>query len=226
MLRAALACFVGFLVLAVAVAGGTLTAFDRSLEQAVQGARDCALLRPSELGSYPFALEISVLAAAALSLTPWRRGLGIWSLAPWLVFASLVSEVTFKLVVPQPGPPVAFVPASWGCATAAYRLPVSWTPPNTYPSGYAARMAFFAIYGVGLAHSLIGRRAAVATAILAMPAAGFLGATRLYLGWHWPSDVLGGGLLGAALAFVALHPLSAPLPVRRGSVRVSLRPPA
>jgi undecaprenyl-diphosphatase len=67
-----------------------------------------------------------------------------------------------------------------------------------YPSGHAANaVAFFLLAALMLAtkRPLLWRSAAVALALL-------IGMSRIMLGVHWPSDVLGGWLWGAACALI------------------------
>jgi undecaprenyl-diphosphatase len=67
-----------------------------------------------------------------------------------------------------------------------------------YPSGHASNaMAFFLLLALMLAteRALLWRSAAVALALL-------IGTSRIMLGVHWPSDVLGGWLWGAAFALI------------------------
>lgn len=208
MLRAAGFCFLAFLVLALLVGSRLLAGFDDALIRAAQSSRDCTLYLASSLAHVAFALEVSVALCAGLSFWLWRQGFGVSALAPWLVFASLISEVSFKLGVPQPGPSGALIPSHWGCTTGpGYPLPLSWTPPNTFPSGYAARAGYFAVLATGLARQWMPRALPwVAGGAGALVAA--LAFTRVYVAWHWPTDVLGGLLLGASLAFVTRHVLA------------------
>ena len=65
-----------------------------------------------------------------------------------------------------------------------------------YPSGHAANaMAFFLLAVLILAHKrpAFWRSAAIALALV-------IGTSRLMLGVHWPSDVIGGWLWGVAFA--------------------------
>ena len=67
-----------------------------------------------------------------------------------------------------------------------------------YPSGHASNaMAFFLLAALILAQkrAAFWRSAAVGLALI-------IGTSRLTLGVHWPSDVIGGWLWGAAFAFV------------------------
>jgi membrane-associated phospholipid phosphatase len=74
----------------------------------------------------------------------------------------------------------------------------------SFPSGHS--MSALGIYGV-IAAALIAlyphaRRATIAAAILLVAAIGF---SRIYLGVHWPSDVLGGYLGAVPPLIVSVH---------------------
>ena len=67
-----------------------------------------------------------------------------------------------------------------------------------YPSGHASNaMAFFLLAALVLAikRPMLWRSLAVALALL-------IGTSRIVLGVHWPSDVIGGWLWGAAFALI------------------------
>ena len=74
------------------------------------------------------------------------------------------------------------------------------THSSSFPSGHSGNsMAVFlaiALIAVPRAHRLPAVIAALAFSLL-------VGATRPYLGVHWPSDVVGGWALGAGLAIIA-----------------------
>ena len=71
---------------------------------------------------------------------------------------------------------------------------------ESFPSGHAA-MAF--------AYALAGSRMIPGVAWVCWPLATVIAVSRVYLGVHWPSDVLGGALLGVLCGWFVLggpHP--------------------
>jgi undecaprenyl-diphosphatase len=73
-----------------------------------------------------------------------------------------------------------------------------------FPSGHALAAAI-AFGAVGLFLTRVTRLPRMAVWLGAALCAGIVGLTRTYLGVHWPTDVIGGWLLGAAwVAVVAL----------------------
>ena len=90
--------------------------------------------------------------------------------------------------------------------------PALWDGPirhDTFamPSGHAlASAAFYSLIAYFVARRLPAYRIAVYGTAAALCL--FVGGGRLYLGVHWPSDVLAGWTLGAAMGLVAIRYLS------------------
>jgi undecaprenyl-diphosphatase len=154
------------------------------------------------LGSSIVLVPLYLIVTVAL-LRRWllREALYLWS-------ALLGAVVLYKLgkqLVNRPRPPVAelITPASG----------------PAFPSGHATQ----AIVGWGmLAVVLLGCRSSRARAWILSTAAVvvlLVGASRVYLGAHWLTDVLGGYALGGCWLAVILT-----LYLRRGSPRASARP--
>lgn len=119
----------------------------------------------------------------------------------WLMIVpASVAEVFGKLVVFHPGPPLFF-----HRSVLPTNLPTFYIHTNfSYPSGHMTRTIF--IVTVFLCIVFFSSR----NKLFKLPIiAGLLflsvmmGLTRVYLGEHWLSDVLGGGLLGAAAGLFA-----------------------
>ena len=142
------------------------------------------------LGGVPI---LMVLAAVAAGLLWWRGQPLVIAVAPAvsLVVAGGVASVT-KAVVGRPRPPIGL------------RL-LPETEPS-FPSGHATDsaacyLALALVVAVFMLRRPIARAAVVAAGAVM---AALVGASRLELGVHWPTDVLAGWALGttAAIAIV------------------------
>lgn len=84
-------------------------------------------------------------------------------------------------------------------------LPLAGADSFAFPSGHAlAAATFYPLLAYVLARDLpprLRRAALLAGALLAL----WIGLGRLYLGVHWPTDVLAGWALGAVQAAVAIR---------------------
>ncbi|MCC5036818.1 phosphatase PAP2 family protein [Streptomyces sp. WAC 00631] len=140
----------------------------------------------------PWTMRLALLLAV-LALLLSRRG-GGRTTALWLLVTLLIGSVLqqgLKFLVDRPRP--------------RWREPVDSAHYAAFPSGHAMTAAFVCVLLLWLAHRAGVRgalmRAAAAAAAVSVAGVGF---TRVYLGVHWPSDVVGGWLLGAAAASAAV----------------------
>ena len=140
----------------------------------------------TDLASTPAVLLVGALAALSLVLRGhWH---GAVSVAVSVGATQLVVFV-IKNLVERGRPPAsaAFVDA------AGY----------AFPSAHAASgVALYGLLALLVVRRLRGRKR-VAVCAVALAAVGFLGLTRVYLGAHYPSDVLAGWLVGAVVATAA-----------------------
>jgi len=122
---------------------------------------------------------------------------------PLLFGALVLGELYGKSVVHHPSPPFFMIKNPTTVFPQFYV-----NEQYSYPSGHTARATFFGfvIYSLlTIRYSLIKRKkqnilaALVIIGFICMVAIG-----KIYLGHHWLSDVIGGGLLGAAISLLAL----------------------
>ena len=183
---AALLCAALTLAIGFAVNAGLGKSLDRAIltDVALRSGRDSGVLISlfqwiTWLGDSPQRTAMVVLTAAWLIWKARRRAALVIMVVPILagVTNSLLKEA-FARTRPD------IVPHLDQIGNLAY------------PSGHASNaMAFFLLVALVLATKrlVIWRAAAVALALL-------IGMSRLALGVHWPSDVIGGWLWGTAFA--------------------------
>jgi undecaprenyl-diphosphatase len=138
-------------------------------------------LLTSVVGGVEFIAVAAVALAAGLFFTG-RRRLASRLLAVFVVTGLI--ELVFKMVVPQ-----APVPGDALRGPDPSLLDIS--TPYPYPSGHMLR----AVLLLGAIYLLWPNRPGRIAILLFLVASA---SSRLYLGTHWPSDVLGGALLGIA----------------------------
>ena len=124
------------------------------------------------------------LAAGLVVARLWKRTGDFW--VPLAIALVVAIETIVKLTVAQSLPP-RDVHRDLGL------FPGVGVPfVHSFPSGHVARDTFLLLIAHGWSRIAIG----LALAVVAL--------SRVYTGQHWPSDVVGGLLLGAAVAWVAV----------------------
>ena len=193
-----IACALGFVAVSWLVANGATEELDRSimLLSRVPGDPNDALgpawfeemlAEVTALGGYTILVIVSALALIALGLQ--GEGRAAIFLATTLIGGSIVSSV-LKALFARPRPDLV------------EHLDRTFT--SSFPSAHAmvATLAYLTLAAVCI--RLLRRRSTrVFVLVSAVLLAVAIGASRVYLGVHWPSDVVAGWLAGAAWAGLA-----------------------
>jgi undecaprenyl-diphosphatase len=153
------------------------------------------------LGGFTFLTLLTVVATLALLFHgKWKRALVF---AGTVIAANISSEV-LKQVYDRPRP--TLVPHG------------SYVYSASFPSGHSTLAAATFLTLATVIASLEPRRATKAlTYVVAIALTVMIGFSRVYLGVHWPSDVLAGWSLGAAwalLGWIVLNRVTRTEPVR------------
>ncbi|MCW5251270.1 phosphatase PAP2 family protein [Streptomyces sp. SHP 1-2] len=184
------------LTLAVVVEWGPLVRFDRTVADTTHR---WALAEPGVthllrvLTDWVWDPWTMRLLSAVAVVWLWARRRDRWT-AGWLAATCLLGAAAqqgLKAAVDRPRP--------------VWAVPVDSARYAAFPSGHAMTATFVCLLLVWLLYrhgaSRGVRRTAVALAALSVAGVGF---TRVWLGVHWTTDVVGGWLLGALVAALAV----------------------
>ena len=173
------------LLIAVAAAWEPLLRFDRWLGHGVVG-RPAWLVSPADslgLATRDLGTGAVVVVAVALLWRPHR----LW--AQWLMWSAIVGFAVQNIVKEL----VGRERPAWS-ESAFHPLTAS------FPSGHAmSGVTMWVVLGTILLVAPVGGRLPRIVGVLALAVGLLMGPSRLVLGVHWPSDVLGGWLLGGAV---------------------------
>ena len=185
----ALSSAAALVALAAIVRTGITNELDRTVLRAVQSAANGAFDLLANLHTLVGLPYVTLPVACAVALALWRRGHGAASLAPLLLAGTVVVELALKLTT-------GHAPPGDETSRSFIDLVPTLDTPSSFPSGHAARLTFLSAF----AALLVGRPR------VTLAAAAFVAFTlvaRVYIGDHWPTDVIGGAALGLAFALPA-----------------------
>lgn len=183
------------------------------------------------------ALDEGGVAAATDLLTehPWHCDAALlWAdlSGPWAVHPVVLLVTLLLLVRRRVGARALLVPAvgviGWYLGTLCKQVVARPRPDAavveaggwSYPSGHSTSIALGAVLLIALLSAVRRGWIRWAATVVVMVCVALTAADRLVLGVHYPSDVLAGLALGAAMALVVLRilgPVRTPAPCRRPS---------
>lgn len=188
----ALAAGAGVIALAVATRSARVQAFDDALERGAARARQRArVLRAASIGTLPGEpyMHPTIGAACAAIVIAATRGPLIPVLATLATasIGAILAHHAVKLVYRRPRP--------------AGALARGKTEP-AFPSGHTTDATAVLVTGAYLlARQGLATPSVVAAAALALALS--TGVSRVLLGWHWSTDVIGGWMAGVGVAACA-----------------------
>ena len=187
-LVAIMACLVAFVAIADIALGPAIPPVDTGattfLHELSSPGLDTLIAGVTGLGS---TLVLAALAGVAVVHLALRDHRGQALFVAIALTASLLLNHVLKLHYGRPRPALDWAEAR---------------PDHAFPSGHAMNSFVLYVALALIAWQLRGRRAGIAAMALALVAVVAVGTTRVYLGAHWLTDVVGGFLAGAILILV------------------------
>lgn len=147
----------------------------------------------TEVGS---TVVVVPLLAVALAVLAWRRHRREALFLVVAMAGSLALNQSLKLIFHRPRPQLAWAQVQ---------------PEYSFPSGHAMNSLVLYVALALIAWRLWGQRAGVIAVVLAAGLALLVGTSRIYLGYHYFTDVAGGFLAGAVWLAIMTVAFGAPM---------------
>lgn len=139
---------------------------------------------------------ILLLVVVTIVLVAGRHSWSVVALPIVSAAGAAILVTTIKLLIARPRPTLGAV--------------VATADGFAFPSGHSAQaVATYGVLAWLVAHLAARRTVRVGAWLSGVVLIGLIGFSRLYLGVHWLSDVIGGYIIGAAWAVVAVTAMTA-----------------
>ena len=192
---------ISFIILTVLVQLGIFNGLDLSITRLSQN----IIPRSFDLPFSVFSLigKVEIVGITLLLLVAMVKGLNKL-LVLFLFGLDILIEYLIKLFVVQNPPPIEFLRT-----VNLFGVPTDRLPHGTYayPSGHAARIAFLS----ALAFYVIWENENMSRGLKYILTGGvilfdfIMFGSRIYLGEHWTTDVIGGVILGLGLFLIGIY---------------------